>query len=330
MPLQEFLASYAVQVDEDGARRLQAILDKNRDSGQQLATVFESAYTALTLLKKELSDANGLKNLFSDLNDFTIPKISTAALPDLSGGLNRAGASLSGGSSVLSVSADMTSAEKSLTSFRSRLEAEKPKLSANPTGITSAVSAAIASIRAMMSSVRLTIPVTAVAHLDISSLPVGGTTRTSPYTRTTANSRAGYTVTPFGEGGRVSRPTLAMIAEEGEPEYVIPTDNDARAVPLLRSLLSELSESAKSKLFSLPESAKSKLFSLPESAKSKLFTLPDGSAGNLMAAKPQPEAETARDAESVSKIGKITLPADLLAQQDLSSVLRKMAEPLPA
>ena len=36
-----------------------------------------------------------------------------------------------------------------------------------------------------------------------------------------------------------------MIAEEGSPEYVIPTDNDARAVTLLRSLLSELSSSAK-------------------------------------------------------------------------------------
>ena len=32
--MQEFLASYAVQVDEDGARRLKAILDQNRDSAK--------------------------------------------------------------------------------------------------------------------------------------------------------------------------------------------------------------------------------------------------------------------------------------------------------
>ena len=31
MAMQEFLASYAVQVDEDGARRLQSILEENRE-----------------------------------------------------------------------------------------------------------------------------------------------------------------------------------------------------------------------------------------------------------------------------------------------------------
>ena len=36
-----------------------------------------------------------------------------------------------------------------------------------------------------------------------------------------------------------------MIAEEGKPEYVIPTEDEARAVQLLRSLMAELSESAK-------------------------------------------------------------------------------------
>ncbi len=42
MPLQEFLASYAVQVDEDGARRLQKILDQNRTSAGQLASVLKT------------------------------------------------------------------------------------------------------------------------------------------------------------------------------------------------------------------------------------------------------------------------------------------------
>ena len=66
--MQEFLASYAVQVDEDGARRLQAILDQNRDSAKDLAASFASADAALTALKKNLSDAAGLKNILSALN----------------------------------------------------------------------------------------------------------------------------------------------------------------------------------------------------------------------------------------------------------------------
>ena len=49
----------------------------------------------------------------------------------------------------------------------------------------------------------------------------------------------------FGRGGRVDSPTLAMIAEEGKPEYVIPTEDEERAVQLLRGVMAELSESAK-------------------------------------------------------------------------------------
>ena len=56
MAMQEFLASYAVKVDEDGARRLQAILERNRESGAALASVFSSARSALAALKKELSE----------------------------------------------------------------------------------------------------------------------------------------------------------------------------------------------------------------------------------------------------------------------------------
>jgi hypothetical protein len=68
MAMQEFLASYAVKVDEDGARRLQAILERNREAGAALASVFSSARSALAALKKELSESVNLKNVFSSLN----------------------------------------------------------------------------------------------------------------------------------------------------------------------------------------------------------------------------------------------------------------------
>ena len=77
MAMQEFLASYAVQVDEDGARRLQSILEENREAGSQLAAVFDSARAALEALKKELSDSVDLKNILPGLtsggNRTTLP-----------------------------------------------------------------------------------------------------------------------------------------------------------------------------------------------------------------------------------------------------------------
>ena len=56
MALQEFLASYAVRVDEDGARRLQRILDQNRTAAQNLSSAFSAARSALAALKKELAE----------------------------------------------------------------------------------------------------------------------------------------------------------------------------------------------------------------------------------------------------------------------------------
>lgn len=229
-----------MQVDEDGARRLQAILEQNRNTAAGLAEAFESAYLALTALKKELSGPAGLKNIFSSLNTgLSIPKLPggmESGLSPLSGG------ALSPGSARMTVGADFAEAEAALADFRSRLESERPRLSVNTSGITSAVSSAVSSIRAMLSSVSVTVPVTARAQLDASGLSLSGGV-------TGAAGSAGNMVRMLGAGGRVASPTFAMIAEEGRAEYVIPTDNEARAVPLLRSLISELSDSARAALF---------------------------------------------------------------------------------
>ena len=265
MALQEFLASYAVQVDEDGARRLQRILDQNRLSARELSSAFSAAYSSLVALKKELSDASGLKNVLSALSTSAAASSRLPASLASGGASGSAGvaslastSSLSGGKSVLSVSADLSAAEEALASFRTKIEAERPRLSVNPSGITAAVSSAIAQIRSMMASVRITVPVTAKASLDTSSLKTsvsvggssgsgsGSSTSTSAGGSTSSSSLVSSgSMIKLGIGGRVSSPTLAMIAEEGAPEYVIPTDNDSRAVPLLRSLLQELSISAK-------------------------------------------------------------------------------------
>ncbi|MBP5231640.1 MAG: hypothetical protein ILO68_07905, partial [Clostridia bacterium] len=49
-------------------------------------------------------------------------------------------------------------------------------------------------------------------------------------------------------GGRFTSPTKAEIAEDGDPEYVIPVKKESLALPLLRQLIGELSGSARDAL----------------------------------------------------------------------------------
>ena len=269
MAMQEFLASYAVKVDEDGARRLQAILERNREAGAALASVFASARSALAALKKELSESVNLKNVFSSLNSGGSPAGasggSSSGLSGSSGGRTVSSGSLpsasgfSAGASVLSVGANFSAAEAALKAFRRRMESERPRLSVNTSGINSAVSSAVATVRSMLNSVNVTVPVTAEVSLDLSGIGGSGFTisgggsgggksgGTGSSGKSSSSGTKGSVINlaRFGSGGRVDSPTLAMIAEEGEPEYVIPTADETRAVQLLRGLMAELSESAK-------------------------------------------------------------------------------------
>lgn len=328
MAMQEFLASYAVQVDEDGARRLQSILEENREAGSQLASVFDSARAALEALKKELSNSVDLKNILPGLtsggNRTTFPAGSlsdavsrvassfssaSSSLPELPSSFSslRLSADLSAAQdeisdfhpdpvnldieadlsdareelarfssipSTLTVDGDFTAADEALSSFRSRLESERPRVSVNTSGITSAVSSAIASIRSMMGSLSITVPVKAVASLDTSGLKNSGSSGSGNSSISSSVFGSLFSVSKYGSGGRVVSPTLAMIAEEGKPEYIIPTDNDSRAVPLLRGLLTELSDSARKAVFSqtrLDSDLSASLASLSASARASFL-----------------------------------------------------------
>lgn len=63
---QEFLASYAVDIDETGVARLQKILDDNRDKAKQVADAFSGADTAISRLFSSgfTSLAENLRSLF--------------------------------------------------------------------------------------------------------------------------------------------------------------------------------------------------------------------------------------------------------------------------
>ena len=264
MAMQEFLASYAVKVDEDGARRLQAILERNREAGAALASVFASARSALAALKKELSESVNLKNVFSSLNsDGGSAGTTGGAFSGLSGSSGRGTATSdslssasgsSAGASVLSVGANFSAAEEALKAFRNRMESERPRLSVNTSGITSAVSSAVATVRSMLNSVNVTVPVTAEVSLDLSGIGGNGFTisgggsgggKSSGKSSSSGTKGSVINLAKFGRGGRVDSPTMAMIAEEGKPEYVIPTEDEERAVQLMRGVMGELSESAK-------------------------------------------------------------------------------------
>ena len=235
MALQEFLASYAVKVDEDGARRLQRILDQNEKSAVGLSAGFEAARRALAGLKAELSDTTGLKDVLGSLNT----GLSGLSMPKANG---EETVTPSGGKTTVTVGADTSKAEEALEGYRSKAERMRPKLNVNTSGITSAVSLAIAAVRSMMSSVSITIPVKVKASLDTSGLNMGS------IGNGTNTSKTGTNVRKYGTGGRVFSPTLAMVGEVGEPEYIIPVKDDAKALPLIRDMMGELSASARAQL----------------------------------------------------------------------------------
>lgn len=245
MAMQEFLASYAVEVDESGAKRLQEVLESNREMAQTLAGAFEAARGALSSLSSELGSFDPQGLLTEGLLGEPLPKAEITA------------------------ELDTSEAEASAESYTAQLEALRPKLKVNTSGITSAVSGAVASIRSMLASLNITVPVTAVASLDTSGLPEGsggsagngaqsaGASGSSGAAGT-GNGNAGHgggtgsvpamgnggqgSVPVMGNGGRVSQPTVALIGEEQEPEYVIPVKKEERALPLIREMLNELSE----------------------------------------------------------------------------------------
>ena len=123
---QEFLASFAVDIDEAGVARLQSILMENRELADSLASAFGAASDAIHSFAEEL----GL-------------------LPDFSGkGVVTEGLFGSGG---LSVGLNLTQAFTDYESFTALVK-QPISLNANASGITSAARTAMNSVRSIFSS----------------------------------------------------------------------------------------------------------------------------------------------------------------------------------
>ena len=98
-------------------------------------------------------------------------------------------------------------------------------LIADASAVVSAGQEVLAQLQAMFASTRLTVNASVSISGGFPGFPLKAAT-----------------------GGRFSSPTMTEIAEDGDPEYVIPVKKESMAVPLLRQLFGELSDSARETL----------------------------------------------------------------------------------
>ena len=213
---QEFLASFAVDIDEGGVSRLQRILESNRELAEKLSAAFDEARSSMEAFIRSASE-------------------ELTELPFFPGGEALAQTQNGNGSQTGAYAIDLSfdRAAKQLETFLAGAK-KQLRLSADASGIVSAVSEAIARARSMLAGAGLKLTVK--------------TETETPDLKDNAGP-----VRYLSTGGRFSTPTKAEIAEDGKPEYVIPATKENEAVPLVRSLLSELPESARKTLAGLPE-----------------------------------------------------------------------------
>jgi len=215
---QEFLASFGVDIDENGVSRLQKILTENQTLAQSLSESFDTASESVKLFKKTIS----------------------MELPSLFGGYGNVTERLFGSSGGLKIGLDMTEPKKEIAAFTAEAKKEIP-LSANASGIVSAARTALENVRSMFSET-FTINVRASAEIDYED------SEDESGNDSSNSASSGSAFLQMSNGGRFSRPTSVQVAEDGDAEYIIPVKKENRALPLLRQLLGELSPAARASL----------------------------------------------------------------------------------
>ena len=135
---QEFLASYAVEIDEAGVTRLQEILAQNKELADSLTASFSAATEAINAFQESLG-----------------------SLPSFSSGTGSVTEGLSG-AGALTLGLNTAEAQQQLENFIAL--AKKPvSLSANASGIVSAARSAYENVRSIFSS-----PITIQANVQTS------------------------------------------------------------------------------------------------------------------------------------------------------------------
>ena len=152
---QEFLASFAVDIDEGGVNRLERILENNRELAGKLADAFDAARNAMEgFIRPMAEDMEGI---------LPFPR------PETAGGTAGAGG-------IFPVGLDFAEAGKQLETFVTGAK-KQLRLSADGSGIVSAVSAAISRARSMLAGAGLTLPVRVETYgtgIPAGAAPEGG------------------------------------------------------------------------------------------------------------------------------------------------------------
>ena len=215
---QEFLASFGVEIDESGLDKLQKALTQNRALAEELASAFDSARIAVSEFFKQLSAS-------------TLPSGELSPYQRLME-LSEKGISFS-------MDLDVSGAEEKLDAFflqaQELFESTWFPLNADASAVLTAGRDALAQLQALFASTSLTINASVNVRGGTGATGGGGGTGSASLMKSAA-------------GGRFSAPAVTEIAEDGDPEYVIPVKKESIAVPLLRQLFGELSDSARETL----------------------------------------------------------------------------------
>ena len=238
MGMQEFIATFAVDIDEGGVAQLQSILEENTGLAEALAAAFRDAESAI---QSFMSEASGLETPLSEL--FNQENTSSTVQDVLSSAIASADTEV-----ILKVSADVSKAESALNSLK-RSDATKLSLTADASGITAAANNALSSIKSTYANTTLTLK--AEVKKEGGAASGGSSTDSSGGGSASGSSSGGSGSSGSARssvGGRFSRPTITEVAEDRDPEYIIPIKKESIAVPLIRQMMNELSASARESL----------------------------------------------------------------------------------
>ncbi len=245
---QEFLASFGVEIDDSGLEKLQKALTQNRELAEELASAFDSAREAVTEFFTQLSDSTlptGELSPWQRLTELTENGISFAMDLDVSAAEETLEAFFQqaqafSGSARLPLAADpsvlQAEAEETLFTLRNLYESTLLPLTADASAVLAAGQDALAQLQALFVSTHLT--VNARVNIQGGSGDSGGG----------GGGGSDTSLSQAATGGRFASPAQVEIAEDGDPEYVIPVKKESMAVPLLRQLFGELSDSARETL----------------------------------------------------------------------------------
>ena len=203
-----------MEIDESGLDKLQKVLTQNRTLAEELASAFDSARIAVD-------------EFFRHLSSSTLPTGELSPWQRLN--------VLSEKGFTFALNADTAKAEDALYRLQDLYAASVLPLEADASGVITAGRDALAQVQAMFASTRLTVN----ASVNVQ----GGSGRTSG-----GGGNGSSVLMKSSSGGRFSAPAVTEIAENGDPEYVIPVKKESIALPLLRQLFGELSDSARETL----------------------------------------------------------------------------------